>query len=146
MLFQFDIPAASLTTISGTVQEIVIPTNVPVVGGRLMRLQNMQVNVEGSNIVIHSDVEVSGITSSNATVTFQPYVANGSVVIRDLDINVTTGLALSLLIKPAIKIFQATIASRINTLIQNTLAGKVAITRLDVGPTIRVTCVRRTIS
>ncbi|MBV9690391.1 MAG: hypothetical protein JO202_11875 [Ktedonobacteraceae bacterium] len=145
MLLQFDIPVASLTTLSSTVQEIVIPTNVPIIGGRLMTLQHIKVNVEGSNIVIHADVEVSGLTSSKATVTFQPYVTNGSVVIRDLDINIMTGLALSLLVKPAIKIFQATIASRINTLIQNTLAGKVAITQLEIGPTIRVTCVRRTL-
>ncbi len=141
MLFQFDIPATSLTTISGTVQKIVIPANVPIMGGRLMTLENIQVNVEGDHIVVHADVEVPGLSNFNATATFQPYVANGSVLIRDLDITITTGLALSLLIEPAIKIFQATIASRINAWIQNTLAGKVAITRLEIGPTIRVTCV-----
>lgn len=139
MRLQFDIPAASLATLCGTMQEIIIPDNVPIMGGRLMTLHNIQANVEGSNIVVRADAEAPGLPNFNATVTFQPYVAHGSILVRDL--NITTGSALSLPLKLAIKVFKDTIESRINTSIQEGLAGKLAITELEIGSTIRVTCV-----
>jgi hypothetical protein len=125
-----EIPASSLAALGNSIGTLTIDPNSN------LTAQNMQLSVQGSNLVINADIFLGSIQIGTATSTVAPTAANGNLNVNVLS---TTLTVLQIFTFPEDS-YNAQIEQTINSKLNGALTGKFNVTNAAIGPNSHVPC------
>jgi hypothetical protein len=124
-----ELPASSLASIGNSVGDLPISSS--------MTAKNIQIGVQGSNLVINSDVYDSFWGKiGTATTTVAPTTAGGNLAVRVLSTSITI---LNIFTFPY-DTYNQQIEQTLNSKLNGALAGKFTVTRAAIGPNAQLPC------
>jgi hypothetical protein len=124
-----ELPASSLASIGNSVGDLPISSS--------MTAKNIQIGVQGSNLVINSDVYDSFWGKiGTATTTVAPTAAGGNLAVRVLSTSITI---LNIFTFPY-DTYNQQIEQTLNSKLNGALAGKFTVTHAAIGPNAQLPC------
>ena len=124
-----EIPASSLTALGGSISSLSISNN--------LTAQNIQLSVQGSNIVSNSDIMLGGsFRIGTAVTTLAPQATNGGLSMNVL----STSLTVFQIFTFPYDTYNAQIEQTLNAKLGGALAGKFNVTSAAIGANSNVPC------
>ena len=124
-----EIPSASLASLGNGITSLPISHN--------LTAQNIQLSVQGSNIIINSDIMLGGsLQLGTAVTTVQPQASNGGLSVNVLS---TTLTVFQIFTFPE-NTYNAQIEQTLNSQLGGALAGKFNVTNAAIGTNSNVPC------
>ncbi len=123
-----EIPATSLASLGSSIGTLPISSN--------MSAQNIQISVQGSNMIINSDVMFGSLQLGTATTTVTPTAVNGSLAINV----VSTTLTVFQIFTFPYNTYNQQIEQTLNTQLNGALTGKFTVTNAAIGPDSNLPC------
>ena len=123
-----EIPASSLASLGGTIG------SMPVGNG--LTAQNMRIGVQGSNILVTTDIIWNGLNIGTAVTTMTPSASGGKVVVHV----VNTTLNLFGFIPFPLNSYNAQTEQTLNSKLGSAFSGTYYVTSARIGPNSQLTC------
>jgi len=123
-----EIPASSLVTLGDSIGSLQINSS--------LTAQNIQIAVQGSDLIITSDIMLGSFQLATATTTVAPTTANGSLAVKVLK---TTLTVFQIFTFPD-NSYNQQIEQTLNSDLNGALTGKFTVTDATIGPTSALPC------
>jgi len=123
-----EIPASSLVTLGNSIGSLQINSS--------LTAQNIQIAVQGSDLIITSDIMLGSFQLATATTTVAPTTANGSLAVKVLK---TTLTVFQIFTFPD-NSYNQQIEQTLNSDLNGALTGKFTVTDATIGPTSALPC------
>ncbi len=123
-----EIPATSLASLGSSISSLPISSN--------MSAQNIQISVQGSNLIINSDIMLGSFQLGTATTTVTPTATNGSLAVNV----VSTTLTVFQIFTFPYDTYNQQIQQTLNTELNGALTGKFTVTKAAIGPDSNLPC------
>ena len=123
-----EIPASSLATLGNSIGSLQINSS--------LMAQNIQITVQGSHLIITSDIMLGSFQLGTATTTVEPTTANGSLAVKVLK----TTLTIFQIFSFPDNAYNQQIEQTLNSDLNGALTGKFTVTDATIGPTSALPC------
>lgn len=128
-----EIPASSLAQLGGSIGSLPVSSS--------LTASNIRVGVQGSNLVLISDIAWHGLGIGTAVSTLAPGASNGSLVVHVSNTNLQI---LGGLISFPVNKYNQQIEQLMNAKLNSALAGKFTVSQATVGPNPNLPCAAST--
>lgn len=123
-----EIPSASLASLGSSIGTLQVSSS--------LSAQNIQLAVQGSNLIVTSDIYLGTILIGTATTTMTPTALNGSLAVNVLSTSLTI---LQIFTFPENN-YDQQIEQTLNAKLNNALTGQFNVTNAAIGPNSNVPC------